>query len=422
MANKRQQGHDLDDNLIPQGEDVANPPGYQAQYFPPVPNNQQPGFIPAQFPAAQGNPNIPQQPFPVNQNAAGPQQQPIFVHQYPPVCYMPSRYDCNVPKFDGKPTSLQWFFEDIEALANDCVLSQCEQIAHTLRYLEGDNYDAWSTRPSAQGNDWNLFKQEIMAMYPGSEDNTHFSVTDLELFVRNHAAIPMQSRSQFSKYYCNFLTCSGWLLNRNVISHRERNKLFMNGFHISFCQQLCTQLHLQDPLHALDEPWDITDVEQVARFLLEGNSNANIFMVSSPPLTSYPASNIVYTPPTWQTFDMTSIEHFLISDSFLDRLADKILTPAWNNPQPSFQRNLQHPNNRHGHVGSARTQTTCSATVRSSTITSAMESAFVIIQTEYACPMAHSSHLKLRLEGTWWKESITGTERATCHQLQPLQI
>lgn len=218
---------------------------------------------------------------------------------------------------------------------------------HTLRYLEGDDYDAWNTRPSAQGNDWNLFKQEIRAMYPGSEDNARFSVTDLKLFVENHAAIPMQSRSQFGEYYRNFLTRSGWLLNRNVISHRERNKLFMNGFHISFRQQLHTQLQLQEPLHALDEPWDIADVEQAARFLLDGNGNANIFTISSPSQTTYPTPpTTAYSLPTRQTFDMTTIEQILMSDSFLNRLADKMSAPARNNSQPNHQRNTQQPPNQ----------------------------------------------------------------------------
>lgn len=296
----------------------GNPPGYQAQHFPPVQNNQ-PAFVPAQFP--------PQPPPPANPNGPGPQQQPIYVHQYPPVRYMPSRYDRNALKFDGKPTSLRRFFEDIEALANDCVLSQREKITHTLRYLETDDHDAWSSQPSAQGNDWELFKREITAMYPGSEDNARFSATDLELFVEHHTATPMQDRFQFGEYYRGFLTKSGWLLNRNIISHRERNKMFINGFHINFRQQLRMQLRLQDPLHPLDEPWEMNDIEQAARFLLEGSTNI-IAIPTLPPPHAYTAPPpAAPTPQPRQTFDMSSIEQILTSDAFLNCLAERITLP-----------------------------------------------------------------------------------------------
>jgi hypothetical protein len=315
---------------------AAIPPAYNAGHFPIPPGQLPPGFIPAQFnPPAGGNP--------------APQPQNV-VHQYPQPRSMPSRFSTSAPKFDGHPRSLQRFFEEIELLGRECNLDQRALIRHTLRYLDSVDYDAWNSRPSAAGVDWINFKEEITSMYPGAEDDTRFNVTDLELFVERHASNPMRDRFQFGEYYRNFLTRASWLLNRNLISHRERNKFFMNGFHIDFRHQLRTQLRLQDPTHPLDEPWDINEVEQAARFLLDGRNTGNVLTVSAspspPPQPYYTAPSSHFAPSPRETFDMASIEQILTSDAFLNRLAGKIHLPASQSSQSSHQPPLQQNQRR----------------------------------------------------------------------------
>ncbi|EKM74032.1 hypothetical protein AGABI1DRAFT_95917 [Agaricus bisporus var. burnettii JB137-S8] len=319
------------------------PPAYNAQHFPPN-GAPLPGFGPAQFP---GNPpppnpapnlNPPQNPPNPPPNPPNPLPNPPYVVQYNQPRHMPSRYDRNAPKFDGNPRSLKRFFEDIEVLARDCGITPGEQIAQTLRYLDGGDYEAWKSRPSAFGNDWNEFKQQVMDMYPGSEEDSLYSVTDLELFVERHASSPMRDQFQFGSYYRNFLTRAGWLLARGLISRRERNKLFMNGFHIDFRNQLRTQLRLQEPLHPLDEPWNLPSVEQAARFLIEGVNSGNI-PAAPPSLVPVPNQYNTSSPPNpynsspRPTFDMSSIEQILMSDAFLSRLASRI--PVSSPQQPT---------------------------------------------------------------------------------------
>lgn len=146
----------------------------------------------------------------------------------------------------------------------------------------------------------------------------------------------MRDWFQFGEYYRNFLTRAGWLLSQGLISHWERDKLFMSGFHIDFCQQLRTQLCLQNPLHLLDDPWHMVNVEQAARFLLEGSTSGGVLAASIP---SYPASVLPppsHAPPPRPTFDMSSIEPILTSETFLNRLAERMNPPARNGPQSSY--------------------------------------------------------------------------------------
>ncbi|KAJ3555385.1 hypothetical protein NP233_g12224 [Leucocoprinus birnbaumii] len=319
-------------------------PAYGAQHFPPQVGQPAPGFEPAQFPpnpnAAAGNAGG-DQPAGGAGGAQPAAQQPHFIYQHPPPRHMPSRYDRNAPKFDGHPRSLRRFFEEIEMLGRECGLTERQHIVHTLRYLDGKDYDAWTSRPSSLGANWARFKEEITSMYPGADDEARYNVTDLELFVESHAAKPMRDRFQFGEYYREFLTRAAWLLNRGLISQRERNKLFLSGFHIDFRQQLRTQLRIQDPRHAIDEPWDIEEVEEAARFLLNATGSGTVLTLSGsspappPSFTTSPAAPFVSSPR--ETFDMSSIEQILTSDAFLNRLAGKLAAPVRNSSQSSYQ-------------------------------------------------------------------------------------
>ncbi|KAJ3555802.1 hypothetical protein NP233_g12120 [Leucocoprinus birnbaumii] len=299
---------------------------------PPVPPRPQgPRLVPAQW----GNQPQVQQGPPVRYPLYLPQQPYVVVQQPPPTRHMPARYERSAPKFDGQPRSLRRFFEDIDHLARECGLSQRETIQHTLRYLETNDYDIWASQPSSNGDDWLRFKADITALYPGSEESARYTVTDLENFVETNATVPIQDRLRFGEYYRTFVTIATYLIGRGLISLRERNRYFMSGFDITFRQQLRNQLRMQNPLHPLDEPWDISTVERAARFLLEGTSTTTILSLTTPPSSqnsqTYTAPAVAPAAPVpRETFDMSSIERILTSDAFLTRLAGKMA------PQPQI--------------------------------------------------------------------------------------
>ena len=115
---------------------------------------------------------------------------------------MPSPGDRSAPRFDGHPPSLKRFFDEMDYLGNACGLSSTEKIQHTLRYLDFCEYETWRTCRSAQGFDWDAFKAEITALYPGADEDRKYTVVDLEILVDKQAREPMQSRYQFGDYYC----------------------------------------------------------------------------------------------------------------------------------------------------------------------------------------------------------------------------
>lgn len=89
----------------------------------------------------------------------------------------------------------------MEILARDCGLSQQAMIAHTLRYLDHKERDIWSITPAARGLDWDRFKTEILALYPGADDTNRYTASDLKIYAEHAEAIPMQNQLQLGEYY-----------------------------------------------------------------------------------------------------------------------------------------------------------------------------------------------------------------------------
>lgn len=292
------------------------PPPTQSNQQPPVPRRRPSSpryqFVPAQW---DNPPSRPTSPRPTYTNRHSRQ-------------YLPGRFDRGAPQFDGHPNSLKAYFEDMETLGRDCDLSSAELIRHSLRYLERKHRDAWESLESSRGRDWALFKKNVARLYPGSEDENRYTVTDLELFTEQYAATPMRDRVRFGDYYRDFGTISTWLITQNHISRRERDKYFLSGFHIDFRNQLRLQLRMQNPTHDPSIPWEIEEVEKAALYLINAAGSGNAFTITTPLTTNHnPPPSIpvpVTSPAPRETFDLSSLRQCLTSEALLSQIAGMI--------------------------------------------------------------------------------------------------
>jgi len=244
---------------------------------------------------------------------------------------MPSPGNRSAPKFDGHPPSLKRFFDEVDYLGDSYGLSAVEKIQHTLHYLDFREYETWRSRPSARGSNWDIFKAEITALYPGADEDRKYTVVDLEILVDKQGHEPIQSRYQFGEYYQHFVTISDWLLSQQEISIQDRNKLFIRGFDHSFRDRLTSRLCMKNPDHPLHRPWPMDDVTESARFFLASNSAASeLDHYSYPSYNSRTHFSAQAPPPrdlpplAQERFDMSSLEQYMVSDAFVSKLADKL--------------------------------------------------------------------------------------------------
>ncbi|KAF9537747.1 hypothetical protein CPC08DRAFT_651632, partial [Agrocybe pediades] len=158
----------------------------------------------------------PEPPSPMSENQ--PPQQTAA-----PAATMPAKNHSSAPKFDGKAANLQVFLDEVEALAKACKLSAKETIEWAIRYGPLDSYELWSSRPTAKGNDWGAFKNELYPFYLGSAGEWRYSVANLETFVEKQAMILITNGEQFSAYYRTFTTMTDYLLGKGKLRNPPPN-------------------------------------------------------------------------------------------------------------------------------------------------------------------------------------------------------
>lgn len=223
---------------------------------------------------------------------------------------------------------MKHFFDEIDIFSNSCGLTPAEKIQHTLWYLEWKEYETWKSHPSAQGHNWDDFKQEIFALYPGADEDQKYTLVDLEILTDRQAQDPMHSCYQFREYYQSFVTISDWLILHGEISRREHDTIFFSGFDTTMWEKLTSHLRLKNPDHPLHQPWNMEDVAEAAQFFLSSNSAVNGPGTYPLPLrylqAPYESPALPEPPTAHEMFDMSSLEQFVTSDAFLNKLASKL--------------------------------------------------------------------------------------------------
>ncbi|KAF4615744.1 hypothetical protein D9613_012408 [Agrocybe pediades] len=254
-----------------------------------------------------------------------------------PAATMPAKNHSSAPKFDGKAANLQVFLDEVEALAKACKLSAKETIEWAIRYGPLDSYELWSSRPTAKGNDWGAFKNELYPFYLGSAGERRYSVANLETFVEKQAMIPITNGEQFSAYYRTFTTMTDYLLGKGKLSSREVSSMFIRGFDYALRTQIREQLSKENPKQHSDDPFTLKQIYDAAVFVISSNGSEG---------TSYEASPAVSNPSVpaikRETFDASGFGQVYQANNLnISSIASEIIKQL--GLQPGATLNLGNP-------------------------------------------------------------------------------
>ncbi|KAF9470198.1 hypothetical protein BDN70DRAFT_769820, partial [Pholiota conissans] len=134
---------------------------------------------------------------------------------------MPWKSHHSAPKFNGEPTQLDYFFEEVEQLSQLCNLSETEKIKWTAHYAPVIDFELWKRAAQDKGANWSEFKAKIYYLYPGSAASERYTIRSLERLCQDAASSPMKSNTQYGMYYRAFLMISRFLKENGRLSDRE---------------------------------------------------------------------------------------------------------------------------------------------------------------------------------------------------------
>jgi hypothetical protein len=286
-----------------------------------VPLQQNPQLAPAQqqIPVPQQGAQIPQQTIP--QQAMPPPQQQAHVPQqyqqqqyqyqgFPPGAYqyyqpqpqgasaasMPARNSGSAPTFDSKnPRDLLRYFAEVELLLNAAkVTNDQTKKEHTKRYLAIQDFDIWDSLPeSGPRFTYRAFKEAVVDLYPGAEEDRKFCRSDLSRLTetRRNAGIP--STTELGEYYRDFRAISAYLIERNKMSEMEARREFVAGFPRDLLVRVAHKLQVTYPERDPDDGYPLSEVYRASVFVLRGSSffPQDMYSVETSLITPMPLAN-----------------------------------------------------------------------------------------------------------------------------------
>jgi hypothetical protein len=242
----------------------GNPIGGATAPAPPPP----PGPLPGAAHAAPGPvPVVPAVPVVPTAPAA-----PVF--PFPPVHTMPAPGQNTAPKFDdSQPRELRRYFAELDKLFRTCgIVADAEKKEQACRYLKVHVAELWESTPQyGPAFTYDEFVDMAYQMYPGSDDKRKWSIADMDQLVGERQRLGMYSLADLGNYYRSFFVITSFLMSKNRLSAPEQSRAFLRGFQPDLKNRIAHRLELKHPDHHPDDPYDLKDIHEAAKFVLHGS-------------------------------------------------------------------------------------------------------------------------------------------------------
>ena len=235
---------------------------------------------------------------------------------------MPARGHSTAPKFDPtKPRELRRFFDELELLFTACAVTDSDLMKkHACIYVDIDSAELWeSLAQYATGVSFGEFRKAIHKLYPGSEDDRKWAISDMDKVVGEQLRIGIFDANDLGMYYRSFYNITQFLRTKNRISDAEQSRAFVRGFQPGLWTRIARRLELKFPDHYPDDAYTLQDIHDAALFVLAGTATSNQHTGPTQNTTA-PASTSRTAPST----HVKSEDLALILDRFAATIATAI--------------------------------------------------------------------------------------------------
>jgi hypothetical protein len=143
---------------------------------------------------------------------------------------MPTCGHSTAPKFDPtQPRELRCYFNKLDMLFTACSITDSDQMKrHACHYLDIDSAELWESVPEfATGILFNTFQTVIHKLYPGSENDCKWSISDMDKLIGEQLCVGIFDASDLGMYYRSFYNITQFLRTKNKISEAEQSRAFV---------------------------------------------------------------------------------------------------------------------------------------------------------------------------------------------------
>jgi len=188
-----------------------------------------------------------------------------------PTMPMPERGSREAPKFDGDPRSLVRFLNEVDKKATTAGLTAQAKIDATVDYANNKEYNLWSDLPSKLGGDWDAFKNELIALYPGSGTTKKYFVSDLEALADSWRGKGLRTHADLGEFNRDFQVIVKWLTDNSKISDEKISMIYQHAFPHDQRTILCRKLEMAWPLLEEDTEYSLTQLKDAAKTVIKSS-------------------------------------------------------------------------------------------------------------------------------------------------------
>ncbi|KAG6894767.1 hypothetical protein C0992_004782 [Termitomyces sp. T32_za158] len=192
---------------------------------------------------------------------------------------MPPCNHFSAPKWDETNSrELGQYFKKLEYLLRNCgVTNHTQMKQYATHYVSYDTADIWTglaefSAPAAAlgnqalaGTNYETWKAAIICLYPGAEESTKYTVSDLQKFVQDTFDNGIYTIGNLSR---NFTCIARWLVQNGKLYRNEEHCLFQQGFPMSLWVRIASRLEVVFTNHHSEEPYDVEVVFEVGKWKL----------------------------------------------------------------------------------------------------------------------------------------------------------
>jgi hypothetical protein len=137
-----------------------------------------------------------------------------------------------VPCFDGNALNLCLYFDEVGSLSIDAGLNEEGKVRHALHYTSQEDNELLAMLPEAKAQvpEYAQFRDAIVKLYPGADDERKYAESDLQQLIDTQWQYRIESRAELGHYYQEFHCISKFLMDKWYVSDIEWNKMYMRGF------------------------------------------------------------------------------------------------------------------------------------------------------------------------------------------------
>ena len=200
---------------------------------------------------------------------------------------MPIRGERSAPTFDEKkPKDLARYFDQLETLFARCqIATDADKKRYAVSFLESDVADSWEALPeyTQAATTFDQFKLKLFEIY--NQVGLRYVMADLDRLIGERQRIGMRSLQDLTEFHLRFNAIASYLITSQLLSAREQSQMYLRVFGESIHSQVTMRLQISQPNHHSGLPYQIEDIYNAAKWVLQGIPST-LSMQSTPSTTT----------------------------------------------------------------------------------------------------------------------------------------